>query len=491
MELIWKETDLTRLILTASEQISIGGELPSPDGRRAASVLISGAKVTITEAAAEQDAVRISGMISVNVIAQSEDGEAFSYVSGADFTHVLEAKGAAPGMTALADTRVQTLSVTPSDAGAKLEAGVDISVKVISSVPLRTVGGVSGLDDIEMKTVSCERARRVKVGSASLRLREELAGEGVADVIWSNGFATVRDISPDQGGSTVSGVMCVSAVTVDGAGNLGQIVRQIPFREHLNLPSEGDVICEAETQSVYVRALGEDFEILSMEAEVSFTVSRIEKGEILLPADAFSPSLGFDCLYEDVRIYNETGACTEQLSLKETIPLPENAAEPDSPAMIGARPIVTSLDEECGVPTVSGVLVTEVVYRSASGRLTVFTEDVPFSAAITGIKASELSTVRADCVASAVGMGERSFQIQYNLKLTVWEAEALDESAAVGLAERESVERPSGIAILFASEGEGIFDAAKKLGVSCESVRRLNPDIAEPFAEGERLIVLR
>jgi hypothetical protein len=491
MELIWKETEVSRLIFEDREQLKVEGELPSPDGRRASSVLLSGAKIALTETAAEKDAVRITGRIIVNVTALDEEGTPFSFESGADFTHLKEAEGVSPGMTVRASACVQTLTVTPSDQGARLDAGIDLDIKAVSSVPLRSAAGVRGLDDLEVKTVKSPSSKKIRVGSEVKRLREELAAEGVAEVIWAEGFAAVRDISPEQGGSTVSGMICVSAVTVDGAGELGQLVRQTPFREHIGISADVGAVCEAEMKSVYVRALGEDFDILSMEAEIVFTVSRAEQGEAILPADAFSPTESLECAYEDVIVLNETGVKNEQITLKESIPLPENAPEPEAPVCVGVRPIITSVDTDMGAPAVSGVLVTEIVYKSTAGRLSVFSEDVPFSAAVSGVSAAEVSDISALSIGSAVGISDRSIQVQYSLKLTVDEVETVKRRTVIGFSESDREKLPSGIAILFASEGEDVFDAAKRLGVSCETLRRLNPGISEPFNEGERLIVIR
>lgn len=491
MELKRKEIEAERLVFESSEQIAIEGSLPTPDGRAVSGVIAKNARVIVTEAAADKDAVRIAGRIMVNAVVTDGEGALFAYESGADFAHTAEAEGVTPGMRAEVLTCVQTLELAPEESASRLSAGIDLDIRVVSSAPIAAFAGISGCGDVEMKSGSYSAARVKKLGSVKLRLREELAAEGAAEVVYAEGVVSVRDISPDGGGSFVSGVISVSAITLDGSGQPSQLMRQIPFREHIAIDAMGaEAFCEANLESIYLRALGEEFDLLSMEAEVSFTVSAVEKRQLEAPMDAFSPSLGFECICEEVKLVSSGASYTEQIALKENVTLPESAPEPDFPVYVGVRPIVTEIGAEED-RSVSGVLVTDIVYMSAAGRLTSVTQDVSFTAVPTGMKLDNGSEVRASCLASAAGMSERGFQIQYNLKLTAEEKRVTECRIAVGVAEREPEKRPSGITLLFASEGEDAYDAAKRLGVSSESIRRLNPEASEPYREGERIIALR
>ena len=286
-------------------------------------------------------------------------------------------------------------------------------------------------------------------------------------------------------------MLTVSAVTEGGGDRVSQLVRQVPFRERINVNAQGgEAFCQAELTSLYLHALGEDFALVSMEAEVAFTVYSLTNEELTLPVDAFSPSVGFGCLTERTAFISRLGSVSSQVTLKETVPLPDNLSEMAAPLFVSVRPIVTEAVPEAGGFSVNGLLTTSVTYESTSGRLVTFTEDVPFSSVIENAQNSNMPVVTASCIASAVGTGERSVQIQYTLLLNAELMDAEEDDVVIGLAEKEKPTPVSGIVICFASSGDEAFDIAKRYSVSRESVRSLNPDVPEPYAEGERLLLI-
>ena len=491
MELIWKELDAERLIARESVQVHIDGELPSPDGRIPSEIPAVNAQVAIDGASLETGEVRINGKIKVTLTALDEAGMPFGYESSAQFTHTVKMPEALPGMRAFVTPTVQTVSVFPDGKGALLDSDVDLSVWVVSSVPLKVTGGISGVNDLELKTRTVRLTERKLLGKETLMMREELSADGISDVIFAEGQIFVRDVSIEQGAASVSGTVTVSAVTNGSCGRLGQIVRQIPFRERVGVNGvSSDICCSASLDSIALRALGEEFALISMEAEITLNVYGVTEKVIVIPVDAFSPTIGFDCLYEDVELLSNKGMDHSQVTIKETLPLPDNAPEINAPLFVSARPLITAVEAGSESLEITGVLMTSAAYESASGRLFSFNEEVPFTAQATNTDGCNMPIVTASSTAQITGTTERGLLVQYSLLIETERYGLEAQKTAVGLAEKELPDRKSGILISFASEGEEIFDAAKRFGVSCDSVRELNPDIREPLSEGDRLIML-
>ena len=495
MELIWKELDAERLVGEKSVQVMIAGELPTPDGRSPKEVLAVSARMITEDASADKDRVDVSGRIAVSITAVDEEQKPMFYESSAEFTHSLDMEGVGIGMSAEVEYAIQSITAVPSNAGVSMNANVDLRVLAVSSVPLKVTGGVSGLSDLEMNTVSYESVKRVRLGSDSLRMREELAAENAAQVISSEGQILVRDVSIEQGAATVSGVLTVSAVTVDSSDRISQLVRQVPFRERIALNGFGnEVFCTADLDSIYMRALGEEFALVSMEAEVTFNIYGLVRDTLVLPVDAFSPTIPFKCLSDRVRLLGDLGVSASQTTIKETIPLPDNAAELASCLFVSVRPIVSEALPVTGGTQISGILSTTTVFESTAGRLYTFTEDVPFSVLTESSVCPDLSLVKASCVGFVSGTGERSVQVQYTLLLEICAKKVVEKDLIVGLCEDDAEgarsTELSGIVICFTNEGDSVFDIAKRYSVPSESVRRLNPDINEPFKEGEKLILM-
>ena len=491
MELIWNEIEAERLVKRMKVQMRVEGELPSPDGRTPKEIVGSKAAVVIESAAVDKGSVRIAGRVAVSLTAVDQDGKLFSYESYAGFEHSMEEESACPGMSAELSPCILELEAVPSVGGASLRADVDIDAVLTSSIPVKVTAGVSGVPDLEMKSGAMVNRRRVKLGGSVLRMREEIAAEGVSEIISAEGQIMVRDVTVEQGAAAVSGVITVSAVTVDKTGSPSQLVRQIPFRERVEINDLGkEPFCEAELNSVYMRALGEDFALISLETEASFEVYGITENESIIPMDAFSPSIAFGCLSETIDFLNSQGSVSMNTTIKETVSLPDTASDLSVPLFVFVRPVITEVFPAPDSIRLSGLLATAVTYESTSGRIVTFKEDVPFESALENRSGAGLPVVKASCVGQIVGTGERSVQIQYSLLINANLYGIDKRSVVTGLAECEKKSSPRGIMICFASEGEDVFDIAKRCCVSCETVKKLNPEQKPPFREGEKLLLL-
>ena len=490
MELVWKDIDPVRLIADTECTVFIEGLLPPPDGRDIAEVLDSTAKVEVEKTQIDADKVDITGGITVMVTALDAGGSVFAFESYAGYTHTVELQGARPGMEASVAASVKQLRVTAAPDGARLSADAELRVMLTTAAPLRVISSVSGVSDLELRSVQYRHNRETVSGSETLRMREELAEAGVAEVISCGGQVLVRDVNAERDGVSVSGVLTVSAVTLDGSGHTGELVRQVPFREKLNIDAEDGAFCTAKLVSLAMHTLGEEFALMTMEAEIEFTVHSRAQREYEIPTDAFSPSVGFDCLPEELRILNAYGCCAIQTQYKELMELPDNAAEIASALFASAKPVVTSV--ECGANEiiVCGVFTTTLVYESASGTKYAYTDDIPFSIPMPNESGCNMPVVSCECTVQPTVGGERTVQLGYTALLSAFMYGAENVGAVVGLAEKEAPARADGILIAFASQGDTVYDIAKRYLVPCTEVKRLNPDAEEPFSEGERLLLL-
>ena len=266
MELVWKDIDPVRLIADTECTVFIEGLLPPPDGRDIAEVLDSTAKVEVEKTQIDADKVDITGGITVMVTALDAGGSVFAFESYAGYTHTVELQGARPGMEASVAASVKQLRVTAAPDGARLSADAELRVMLTTAAPLRVISSVSGVSDLELRSVQYRHNRETVSGSETLRMREELAEAGVAEVISCGGQVLVRDVNAERDGVSVSGVLTVSAVTLDGSGHTGELVRQVPFREKLNIDAEDGAFCTAKLVSLAMHTLGEEFALMTMEA---------------------------------------------------------------------------------------------------------------------------------------------------------------------------------------------------------------------------------
>lgn len=490
MEMIKREQKLERLICEKTVQVETEGALPSPDGRAVRSVLTGNAEVTVAEAVSEEGQVRVTGRIEVNVIAQDEEGKPFSFESYAGFTQLIAIEEASPLMNAKVTSSVQELEISPAEDGAYMRASADLELSLSLSAPMVVFGGVSGASDIELSERRTEISTSKLCGKTTVRLREELPSEGAESVVCAQGTVSVRDFSTGADGAFVSGNVSLSALVVGADGRMFQLLKQIPYRERIDTEKDlSDCSCEAKMKRVYLRSLGEGFDLLSMEAEIEFTLRRIESAQIGLPLDAFSPSVPFECRRERITLLSAAGFESVQTVMKENLPLPDTAPDMASPLYASARPIVTDTVIEDGVLRTSGVLITDVVYESAGGSVNIVGFETPFSLSAEAGGANA-ARVHADCTVFSPACSERSVQLQYSIGafFELWRTEELN--AAVDITDPGPREKRNGVIVCFASEGETVFDIAKRYGLPCAQVKEMSPDIEEPFKEGDKLLLM-
>ena len=84
-------------------------------------------------------------------------------------------------------------------------------------------------------------------------------------------------------------------------------------------------------------------------------------------------------------------------------------------------------------------------------------------------------------------------QVSYNLDISAEYFSESAVSAVAGVAETDNSNdadgKSTGIILCNACAGEDAFDIGKRFGVPSQRVRELNPDSAEPFKDGDKLLL--
>lgn len=491
MEIIYKETAAERLVTKADLAARISGELPSPDGRTVSRVLSAMPKIQLGAVRTGNGEVSFEGRINVSVNAVDTSDELFSYSSGASFKQTVECPEADATMRSEIESSIRNITLSPAQSGANMDADVDFDIRVISSVPVKACSGAKDIDDIEIKTCPVSAFFKRPLGNETLRLREEITVDEPVRVISSESLVTIKDLTGDGNGTVVSGSITVSAVVADISGRVMQIVKQIPFRERLSISFDRDnVFCSSTNNTVYLRSLGDDFPMIAVEAQIGLDLYAIEESRSELPLDLFSPTAGIKAINERVTLYNDRGCSGIQTTIKETLSMPETVSSVKEVLFASALPVITEVYPERGSTVVNGVLATTVAFINEYGMKDSFRIDTDFSAEVPSPISAELPLIGAECIASAVMIDERNVQVQYSLSVKEEMITQEEFTIVTSLEECEACEQESCIMILFASEGDDVFDIAKRYSVPCENIRKLNPEISEPFRDGDKLLLM-
>lgn len=500
MELTWNEIKAPRLILRTKEQIALEGNIPSE--RRVAELIDYPAAAYVDSVRTEAGRLNIDGRIVVSVTAFGPDGDLFTFASESAFSHSVSEPAIESGMAARALPSVALLSVRQTtDGKLLLTAAVDLDIIVTSSEAIRVLDGVRGSGDLELKTRESELSSRTELGSAVIRLSDEIASSGAESVLSSSIELSVRDTSFENGGVTVSGIANVNALCRGEDGSLIQLTRSIPFREGVQTDGIADeVYASAALKASSVRALGTEFSLISVEAEVELHVFALRKSRLVLPLDAFSPSISFTCLRQKAELLSFLGGAAVSHTVRENVTVPDGMDDIFTPLYASSRPVAANVSVSGGELRIDGLLPTRLIYRSGGGEVHAFSEDVPFSLRMAAPTGTGFAFVELSSVCSVTGGSGRTAQLTYAVDASAEFCRSESAELVVGLAEQDPrgakecasavPEGFTGIIVHSAGRNETVFDIAKRYRVSSARVRELNPDCPERFSEGAKLLLV-
>ena len=492
MELQFSELGAARLVVRATSQALVEGDLPLPEGRSSAEVLCADGSVTVTSAAVSEGAVTVEGRVRVELICRDEE-ETFAFASSAAFRHSLSAPGAKEGMEAEAHAALQTLSVDQTGT-LTLSAVLDVECLVLCKEPLRVLAGIHGAEDLECRQQNFETVQYAQFGQETVRIREDISAPDVAAVLRASGVCQIRELRLGGDTAVSEGTLTVTALTVGADGKLAQLVQHVPVTLETEADAEGadtaGCSAEAEVESIGLMPIGEDSGLMSMEARIAVRVEAPQMEHIALPQDAYAPSLPLSCVKEEVQLLLRGETMRFRFGASEMMNIPDGMPECQRVAYCMARPVVTSAAIEGGRLSVEGLLFTRVLYQTEGGMLYAFTEDIPFRCETTSAGAFSEAWAQVRTVSATASGAGRGIEFSYTLQVSAQPYEIIKTAVVTGMEECAQTAMPRGVVIYFAGEGETLFDVGRRFNLPRKRLTDMNPGISETLADGQKLVLL-
>lgn len=492
MELIWNEFKINRLIMRQPAQVELEQTLTVPDGKIISEIIDYSVKPLVTNCRIEENKLNYTGEVIVQTVASTDDGKYFSFVTTAEFSGSVDYDGLKNGMSVDFLPSIKSASLFASD-GIRLNLNVviDIDFTVTSVSPIKTLDAITPLSDLQLKRKELQTSRRVVLANETIHLSDELSATDVDKILKFDLQISVRDISMD----TVSGIVQLNALCLNSDGELMQLIRSIPFKETVSLNGSADEIyASAEIISSDVHSLGTEFSLIAVDMDVCFRIFGMRKSCVDIPVDAYSPSLNFECLSEHINTINAEGGACWQHSLKENLSVPEGYPDIFTALNVSVLPVVTNVSIENGLMSVQGFLTTRLVYRSSDNSINSFTDDVLFNINMAAPINAHYARFVFNAQACVNGGSGRTAQIAYNTDSYIEFMSGWNMNVVTGIAESctPALDEAftSGMIILSTCDGETFFDVAKRFRVPLTSVEELNPDIKEPFSNGDKIIIM-
>lgn len=500
MELIYGEIGLTPAAALVTAQAEVEGELPLPEGRRAADteVLASRGEVSVSKCTAAEGAAVTEGRVRVQLVCRDTsfvpgDGESaagglFAFSTSASFRHMAAAEGAKEGMAAEAYAELISTEVV---CGARLtfSAAVELKIAVTESPAGKTVTDVrgGGAEFLREKRTVC---RVDLLADEETRVREQTPAKGIARVLCAEAFASVRSARAAGDTAFVEGTASVAALVVTDAGEPDSFTAGFPISLEIPLCDAAggnvfaDTVCgEAEA---YVSDAGE----MCIEVALRTRVYGVAEHECETGADAYMPGAPYRAVRDRIKVLGRTAPGTALCRVDERFDPPEGAPAVMRALWCAASPAVTSCTRDGDALRVEGVLGVSAVYLAEGGATVRAAAQFPFEGAIecgAGADASAFTRAQlAQCSLSASG-GKLGFSADICVSVFPYSTEEV--SVLTGFEEREADAGARALILCYAGEGETLFCVGKRYDVPTCAIKRPSGAAGEP-ACGEPLIFI-
>lgn len=312
------------------------------------------------------------------------------------------------------------------------------------------------------------------------------------DILVPSAQVAVLNCSVRSGLVEVSGEIYLSLLAVR-EGSPVALDRVIPFKAELSceraiVPSPA--ACRAEIKDMTVDCkVNEDRGKcdVTLTATLSFSGTFYEEEEVSYISDAFSMENELQLTFHeeennvctDVKVYSErvSGLCASKAKLDYTC------------AFLAAA--LPHADFTCMQNTVEGS-VNATLFFEQGGEVRSTEVNLPFSVKLTGLNAAQGGVTVAVLGMSLRQRAEGECEGEAVLKIAIPDGERHTVRYLTGAEEGEKkVVNNSAISVYIPAAGDGLWETAKKLNCSTESIQKNNPELTFPLSGKERILIFR
>lgn len=497
-----ESVEIERLAAKAVEQTLVEGEVALPGGiREEATVLGCEARLVISSVEPQTDRLAMDGTVVFQVLYRQGDDAVRVLEANCTFNHLAELDGVETRMHPQVTGSVQNATAQPVSGRMRLRAGVDLAIRVFSPEQTAVVTGVTGMDGLQTLDMAYTTTRHAASGHASTLLREEFdltPPPAVVETLYARATPHVRSVSGGEGRAIVEGDVTLEVFHATADPDVPLVVTQhlFPFEQAVDLQGiAGDnIFARAQVQDVVASSVdaGDGARVLRTETVLDLEVESLVESSIQSLRDAYT--LSGDALSLDVQTvscFAGVDAISAIESDKLVLSLPEGA--PHVGHVVGAllTPTMTNSEQVGGRTVVEGILDTQVMYTPAGGgAVTGVRQEIPFRIAFQGALPAGATVVLTTQDVQAEGIASDRVELKYRMELEADAVRAVSVSLPVDVKRMQAKPERSGLVMIWPQSNETLWDIAKRLRVTTESIARLNPGVDEA-KPGRGVLILK
>ncbi len=323
----------------------------------------------------------------------------------------------------------------------------------------------------------------------------------VSEVLKMDANVFSREIKLIKNRAVLKGVINLSTLYLTSPDFEIQFMEhELPFTEIIDLPGAGENMdCDVDysVKSLYFETDDDnESNMLGVEVILCVYARAVQSEKLDIIDDCFSTEADIKIEYEEKCIDKIISSDKENITVKGTLSLPEDKNPIASVYNVSAVPITKSVSSENSSLTVNGVLKTTVLYKSQNDAYPIqsFLGEIPFS--YTSPTFTSDSEPLVECSASLISCSytlssDNSVDIRANVNVSLSLIESQCTKLISDMTCCEAPEKTASLIVYFVSEGDTVWDIAKKYKTTPEKIIALNSlDSEAPLSAGTKLLIM-
>ncbi len=454
------------------------------------SVLTVSAHAVPEEVSCSDGEVKYSGKLYLTVVYKDLDGRICRAERGAEFFHKAQGELVTPACFAKAVFETDGIKNRREGSGFYISVVVNAKIAVYGTAQMEYLVGGDGL------VVRNSKAEVVKTVCVSGETEEEdvFETDGIADVLLHSERANIAQAYLSGGKVSVIGEILLSLCLLKGE-KVVSYERQIPFTAELPVDEwteKAPVCAKTEIKSAQINVTTDEEKNKSVTnvSLVLYTECLLyTKEEVTVCDDAFSTNCNLRLKKEKTggRYLTNVQRFTERIGGTASLGV---AFEGDFTlqAVVKSKVEITCKRNSSGYEA-EGYVEAETVIECADGIRNA-SLSLPF---VFPVQADD-GELELDGVVYGLSVRRNGDKVEADgtLKVTARCYQQVESEFVGGVDEGEKYqETTSAISIYIPSEGDGLWEIAKKLKRSPDEVQKSNPNLEFPVKKGERLFIYR
>ncbi len=497
-----ESVEIERLAAEVAEQTLVEGEVALPGGiREEATVLGCEARLVISSVEPQTDRLAMDGTVVFQVLYRQGDDTVRVLEANCAFNHLTDMEGVDARMHPKVTGSVQNATAQPVSGRMRLRAVVDVAARVFSPEQIAVVTGVQGLPELQTLEQAYTLTRHAATGHASALLREEFdlaPPPAISETLYARAVPHVRSVSGGEERAMVEGDVVLEVFHAGSDPDAPLVVTQhmFPFEQAVDLHGESgdDLHAKVQVQDVVASSVdtGDGTRVLRTETVLDIEVESYTEETVSSLRDAYTLS------GDELSLKGEPLSCfagVQSVSAIENDKLVLALGSDSQPVgRVSAAlltPVMTNSEQVGGRTVIEGILDTQVMYTpQAGGAITGIRQELPFRVAFQGaLPAGATVSLRAQDV-QADGIASDRIELKYRMEMEADAVQARPVTLPVDAQTVSAKPERSGLVMVWPQPGETLWDIAKRIRVTTDSITKLNPGMDEAKT-GRGVLILK